>query len=109
MAWEEILSSQLCFDFNLEYAIGKVQKKSGRNGIEWNTSSPGLCCLSSFIGRNVNTIQKNTEGLLEASKEVGPEVSTEKANYDIGLYLVTRMQDSRNLKTTKRLWKMWQS
>jgi hypothetical protein len=31
-----------------------------------------------LLGDNIDTIQKNTESLIEASKEVGREVNTEK-------------------------------
>jgi hypothetical protein len=34
-----------------------------------------------LIGRKIDTIKKNTEGLLDASKEVGLEVKSEKIKY----------------------------
>jgi hypothetical protein len=34
-----------------------------------------------MLGKNTNTIKKNTEGLSEAGIDVGPEVNTEKTNY----------------------------
>jgi hypothetical protein len=34
-----------------------------------------------LLGGNVNTINKNTEAVIDASKEVGLEVNTEKSKY----------------------------
>jgi site-specific DNA-adenine methylase len=34
-----------------------------------------------LLGDNINTIKKNSENLIDASKEVGPEVSAEKTEY----------------------------
>jgi hypothetical protein len=34
-----------------------------------------------IVGKNLHTIKKNTEELLDSSKEVGSEVNQEKAKY----------------------------
>jgi hypothetical protein len=56
---------------------------SGKLGIEWNT-------LVLFYADNVNTINKNLEALLEATREVGLEVNTEKPS--VWLCLSTKIQ-----------------
>jgi hypothetical protein len=42
-----------------------------------------------LLGDNIDTIKKNTETLIDGSKEVGLQANTEKT---ICCYLVTRMQ-----------------
>jgi hypothetical protein len=43
-----------------------------------------------LLGDNIDSIKKNTENLIDASKKVGREVNTEKTKYM--LLSVTRMQ-----------------
>jgi hypothetical protein len=43
-----------------------------------------------LLGDNIDTIKKNTETVIDASKEVGLEINVEKTKYM--LCLVTRMQ-----------------
>jgi hypothetical protein len=47
-------------------------RKSSRFGIDVN-----------LLGDSVNTIQDNSETLLEASRDIGPEINAEKTKYMI--------------------------
>jgi hypothetical protein len=49
------------------------------------------------VGENIDTIQKNTKALLDASKEVGLEVNTEKTKY----MLVSRCQKTGQRQSIK--------
>jgi hypothetical protein len=46
-----------------------------------------------LLGGNVDTIKKNTESLIDASKEVGLEVNTEKSKYILLLHHQNAVQN----------------
>jgi hypothetical protein len=62
-----------------------------------------------LLGDNIDTIKKNTETLISASKEVGLEVNAYKTNISICCYLVTRMQGKirtqRKVMDPLKLWR----
>jgi hypothetical protein len=75
--------SPLLFNFGLEYAIRKVQENCA--GLKLNGTHQLLAYAYdvNLLGDDMDTINKNTETLIDACKEVGQEVNIEKTTYTL--------------------------
>jgi hypothetical protein len=67
--------------FALEYAIRKVQENHA--GLKLNETHQLLAYADdvNLLGDDMETVKKNTETLIDASKEFGLEVNVEKTKY----------------------------
>jgi hypothetical protein len=73
--------SALLFDFALEYNIRKVQENQARLKLNGTHQLLAYADDVNLLGDNIDTINKNTQTLIDASKEVGLEVNIEKSKY----------------------------
>jgi hypothetical protein len=97
--------SPLLFNFALEYAIRKVQEN--QVGLKLNGTHELLAYADDvfLLGDNLDTINKNTETLIDASKEVGPEINVEKTKY----MLLFRHQNAAQNRVIKIILKSFQN
>jgi hypothetical protein len=73
--------SPILFNCTLEYAIRKVQEN--QVGLKFNGTHQLLAYADdvNLLGDNIDTIEKNIETLIDASKEVGLEINIEETKY----------------------------
>jgi hypothetical protein len=76
--------SPLLFNFALEYAIRKVQEN--HMGLKLNGTHQFLAYIDdvNLLGDNIDIIQKNTETLIDSSKEVGLEINVLSRHQNVG-------------------------
>jgi histidinol-phosphate/aromatic aminotransferase/cobyric acid decarboxylase-like protein len=85
----------------LEYAIRKVQEN--QVGLKLNGTHQPLAYADDvdLLRDNIDTIKKNTETLIDASKEVGLEINVEKTKY-ILLSCQQNVGQNRDMKIANR-------
>jgi hypothetical protein len=73
--------SSLPFNLALEYAIRKVE--DNQVGLKLNGTYQLMAYADdvNLLEDNIDTIKKNTETLIDASKEAGLEINIEKTKY----------------------------
>jgi hypothetical protein len=73
--------SPLLFKLALEYAIRKVQEN--QVGLKLNGTHRLLAYADdvNLLGDNIDTIKKNAETVIDASKEVGLEINIDNIKY----------------------------
>ena len=73
--------SPLLFNFALEYAIRRVQVN--QDGLKLNGTHQLLAYADdvNILGGSVDTVKKNAEALVAATKEIGLEVNAHKTKY----------------------------
>jgi hypothetical protein len=89
--------SPLFFNFALEYANRKVQENQVELKLNGTHQLLVFADYTNLLGDSTYTIKKNAETLIDASKEVGPEVKAEKTKY----MLLSRRQNAGQNHDTK--------
>jgi hypothetical protein len=73
-------------------------KSKNREGMKLNGRHQLLIYAVDFtiLDENINTVQESTEALLEANREVGLEVNTERTKY-MAVFLLQNVGQNHNL------------
>jgi hypothetical protein len=93
--------SPLLFNFALEYAITKGQEN--QVGLKLNGTLQFLAYADdvNLLGDDIDTLNKNIETLIDASKEVGLEINLEKTKYTL-LYRQQNVGQNQDIKIANR-------
>jgi hypothetical protein len=85
----------------LEHAIRRVKEK--QEGLKLNGTHQLVAYDDdvNILGENIDTLQKKTNALLDASKKVGMEVNTEKISYML-MSLCTKERQKHSIKIANR-------
>ena len=89
--------SPLLFNFDLEYAIKRVQVN--QDGLKLNDTHQLLAYADdvNILGGSVDTVKENAEALVAATKEIGLEVNAHKTKY----MTVSRDQNAGRMHSMK--------
>jgi hypothetical protein len=92
----------MLFTFTLEFAIKKVQEN--QEGLKLNGTHQLLFYADNLnlLVDNIDTIKRNTQTVIDGTKEVGLEVSTEKTKYML-LFHHQNAGQNRDIKKTNIL------
>jgi hypothetical protein len=93
--------SPLPFNIALEYAIRKVQVNRVGLKLIWTHQLLVYADDRNLLSHDIDTIKENTRTLIDASKEVGLEVNTEKTKYML-LSHHQNVEQNHNLKIFNR-------
>jgi hypothetical protein len=98
----------LLFNFAFEYVIRKVPVNQVGLILNWTYKLLVYADGVNLLRYNIDTINRSTEKINDASEEVDLEVNTEKTNYMLLCHHQNAGQN-HDIKTADRSFKMWYS